>query len=129
MKQSTSERRMAENQVVFRRYNERVQRGFDEVRRIADEVGEGHLIQDDNTPVYFYCECSDETCRKRIKMLPDAFNQIHTKRNRFVILRGHEVSSIEKVVATRGDYCIVEKFKTPRENVESLHQTMVRNES
>ncbi len=35
MDESVSDRHMAENEFVFRQYNENVQKGFDELKRMA----------------------------------------------------------------------------------------------
>ncbi|HSH18690.1 MAG TPA: hypothetical protein VK978_04890 [Candidatus Saccharimonadales bacterium] len=129
MKQTLSARRMAENEVVFRQYNEGVQQGFDEIRQLAEESGQTYLVQADDTPLYFYCECSDENCQKRIKLKPSKYTEIHKRRNRFVIICGHETKLIEHVVGKHGGFCIVEKFQTPSEYAGGLHETEVDNSS
>jgi len=118
---------MAENEVVFRRYNEEVQRGFEEVRRLAEETSQQHIIHNEDTPLHFYCECSDENCRKRVMLSPSEYKKIHRNRAQFVIIRGHQTELIEEVVRTEGDYCIVKKFFTPPETVRVLHPTGVDN--
>jgi len=118
---------MAENEVVFRRYNEEVQRGIEEVRQLAEETNQEHIIHNEDTPLHFYCECSDENCHKRVLLSPSEYKKIHRNRAQFVIICGHQTEVIEEVVRTKGDYCIVKKFFTPPETVRVLHPTGLDN--
>jgi hypothetical protein len=123
MSETLSERRMAENEVVFRGYNEQVQKGFDKLKQLAKEDGQEKLLHTDDISLQFYCECSDENCRKRVKLPPNRYNEIHERRDHFVIIPGHEMKSIEHVIARQKDFWIVEKFVTPPETVVGLHTT------
>ena len=116
---------MAENEVVFRRYNERVRQNFDEVIKMAKESGQEYLVPEDDTKLHFYCECSDENCRQRIMMRPSVYNKIHTNRRQFTIVRGHETKIIERIVRTESNYCVVEKFIKPPETARQLNPTGV----
>ncbi len=127
MTQSASERRMVENEVVFREYNQRVQKKFDEIQRVATEDNQKHLIPTEDPTFQFYCECADENCRQRIPLKLSQYNEIHKKKDRFVIVSGHEVKSIEHVIKKNSDFWIVEKFYTPPDSVSGLHKTPVDN--
>jgi hypothetical protein len=127
MSESLSERRMVENEVVFRRHNENVQQGFDKIKKLAQETSQDFLEPDDDTPLYFYCECSDENCRQRILMKPSEHAKIHKDRYQFVLIPGHETTVIEQVIERTDDYNIVEKFNKPPESVGSLQPTDVDN--
>jgi hypothetical protein len=122
-----SERRMAENEVVFRKYNERIKKGFDELKRIAKEEGQEALVRDEDTPLHFYCECSDENCRQRIILKPSRYNEIHKHRDHFVVTYGHDVQSVERVIDGEADFCVVEKFHTPPKSSAKLHKTDLNN--
>lgn len=126
MTESISERRLAENEVVFRRYNERVLEGFNKLREIAEEDGLDYVL-DDDAPLQFYCECSDENCRNRVTLKPSRYDEIHQHRNRFVIITGHEVEKIEKIIKKEAEFCIVEKFTLPPESVRGLQVTDANN--
>ena len=102
-------RRMAQNEMVFREYNERIQRGFDELVQLAKQEGKSELSYDDNAPLHFYCECSDEKCEVRIMLTPRAYAHIHEQRNRFVVVKGHNIPAIERVVHANAHYSVVEK--------------------
>jgi hypothetical protein len=128
MANTPSERRMAENEVVFREYNENIQKGFDDIKRIAEEDGQSsHQFQLDAKPLKFYCECSDENCKKRILLKPSRYNDIHEHRDRFIILSGHEAESIERIIGKEADFFIVEKFMNPPESANGLNVTSLDN--
>ena len=118
---------MNENEVVFRKYNESIKKGFDELTRIAKEDGMETLFQPPDSPLYFYCECSDENCRERVQLKPSSYDAIHKHRARFVIVPGHETESIERIFDKKTGYDVVEKLVTPSESVTTLKKTEVDN--
>lgn len=118
---------MAENEVYFRQQNESVQEGFKSLIKLANEIGQEDLIQETDTPLHFYCECSDENCRERIVIKPSEYTKIHANRNQFVIVPNHEVTNIEKVVAETPEYFVVQKFLDLPEDVDSLNLTPIVN--
>lgn len=127
MSKSLSDQRMAENEVVFRQFNEKAQARVEEIKRVAIEEGEEALSKQYDVPLPFICECSDENCDKRIDLKPSRYKEIHLQRNSFVLIPGHEVTEIERVVVTQKDYVIVSKFVYPSANVSKLHKTDVDN--
>jgi hypothetical protein len=126
MTDSKARRQQIENEVVFRQYNERVQEQYEEIKAVAKQDKQEEFIPDD-TPLLFYCECSDENCRKRILLKPTVYTKLHKQRNRFVLITGHETSAIERVVKKDADYSVVEKFITPPKTASGLNQTDVDN--
>lgn len=127
MTDSLSEKRMAENEVIFRQYNEKIQQGFDNLNELATQTGQtDHSYYEDDS-LHFLCECSDENCRLRVQLRPSRYNEIHERRDHFVIVCGHETQSIEKVIGKETDFCIVEKFKKPPESASKLNKTDAQN--
>lgn len=122
-----SERRLAENQVVFREHNEKVQKGLDEANAIAAEEGAKPISFDTNLQLHFNCECSDENCRQRIKVTLNDYNEVHSVRDRFVIVCGHNVPNIEDVTQEEAEYCVVTKHKDPNQSPGSLNSTDIHN--
>jgi hypothetical protein len=104
MTESASERRLAENEVVFRQLNQELK---DRASHLFDEP------ENQDYPMRFYCECSDENCRARISLNPELHQKHHANPCRFVILPGHESLAIERVVEKHSDYWVVEKFEVP----------------
>ena len=120
-------RHMAENESVFREYNERIQKGFDELAALAKEEGRADLVFTDDTELQFYCECSDENCKQRITLRPSEYAQIHEQRKRFVLVKGHETHEIERIITHTTNYAVVEKTVAVPESVSALHTTSIEN--
>lgn len=123
---TASERRLVENEIVFRQLNEQIQKGIDEANRIAAEDEQSHLrIQQskDDDPLHFYCECADENCVRRVVLSHHDYNTIHRRRDHFVILPGHERPQVEDVVQREEGYFVVEKKIMPPEQVGSVFDT------
>jgi hypothetical protein len=129
MSKRLSERRIDENEVVFRRLNEQVKKGIDETNRIAIEENQKSMMidLDDETPLQFYCECSDENCTKRVVVDYAEYNKIHEQRDHFVVVPGHELAGTERVVRKEDEFNVVEKYGNPPENVKELHATDIKN--
>lgn len=114
MSLNAADRRKAQNEVIFKKHNQSIQAGFDEIKRLAEEDEQEYLIpKNGNTVLRFYCECADENCRLRILLTPNEYNKLHKKPDHFVIAPGHETQRIEKVVKRTPDYNIVEKELVP----------------
>ena len=47
---------MAANEVVFRQHNESIEQGFIEVRKLARETSQEHLIPQNDSELYFFCD-------------------------------------------------------------------------
>lgn len=114
MPESPADRRRAENEVMFRQENERVQK-FVQERSVARKRREPKL--------HFYCECFDENCRERIIMTPAKYQRLHDNRSRFVIKPGHRDGKIERVVRAEPEYLVIEKYMTPPDNANKLNRT------
>jgi transcription initiation factor TFIID subunit TAF12 len=125
-----SERRIAENEAVFRRLNETVHSAIEETDRIAVEENQLEFIvtpETEKTSLEFYCECADENCNARISINLKRYKEIHKNRNWFIVLPGHEIASQEKVVYWLPGYTVVEKNINPPENPEKLNPTKYNN--
>src|SRR5690242_16540044 len=107
MKTHDTLRRMTENEAVFRKHNETIQKGFDELRRLGEEDDQQYMAIPDDSPLQFYCECSDENCKQRVELKPSRYEEIHKIRNHFVLLPGHDVGSVETIVDKFNDYIVV----------------------
>jgi hypothetical protein len=86
----------AERQSLFRDLNERIR-----------ELGERFDLPDE--PVEVVCECGHRDCRETIALSATEYELVRQSPARFVVLRGHEMESVEHVVADKGEYLIVEK--------------------
>ncbi len=94
--------RMRRNEELMEQLNRRIERTLDEIRDEADE--------DPDAPMAFLCECSRLECRERIEMTPSRFDRIHRDPDLFMLVQGHEMPDIERVVDQEGDVLIVRKL-------------------
>jgi len=122
-----SQRRLAENEVIFRLYNESVQQRIDAFNKEAAEQGAAPLEIRGEEPLYFYCECSDESCNKRIRITLNDYNRIHKARDMFTIICGHEIKEFEDVIAQEEGYCVAKKHAPPPQQVKRLNPTELDN--
>jgi hypothetical protein len=97
----------AHNEEVFRSINERIEEG-------AKQHGVEQLLP-------FHCECATEACLETIELPPAEYDRIASHRARFVVVPGHEQSSVETVVESHSAYLVVEKTGEARAEVEREH--------
>lgn len=127
MLDSLSKRRMEENQLYFRRPNQKVAGGFDELKKIAKDQGDNELLKDADPIINFFCECSDEDCKQRIRFRPGRYRALHKNKSHFTIMPGHDVPEIEHIVESSKNYIIVEKYNTPKAKVKKPRPTNLNN--
>lgn len=127
MNKALSLRRLVENEVYFRQRNEHVVDGFKKLAEVAKEEGQDGYLPDMQIPIHFYCECADEKCRKRVKMTPKKYAQLHKNRSQFVILPTHNVPEVERIRQTEKNYLLVEKYDTPPKKVNTTKSTDLNN--
>ncbi len=120
MQESAADRRLAENEVIFREANLEAVESLAEVRKVEQS---DHIkpANEQNLNLYFYCECADDACRKRIKMSLSDYESNHRQSNQFILLPGHEIPKIEKVVKKEQSYFVVQKYMTPPRGVDKLN--------
>jgi hypothetical protein len=90
------EERLAMNEVLFRKANDRIDETAERQGRAAE-------------PIEFYCECSDRDCAERIPISAHEFETVRAKPTQFIVKPGHEVAEIEHVVLRNPLYQVVEK--------------------
>lgn len=100
--------RAGRNEEIFREVNARIEQG-------AELHGVG-------TPLPFHCECANAHCLSKIEILPREYEQVLQDPDRFVVVPGHEVPEVERVVEKRAGYLMVEKFGEAAREVESLQR-------
>jgi hypothetical protein len=102
-----SERRMAENELLFRHTNNKNK------KRHQRE----YPADDNELFIDFYCECSDRTCRERISISVEEYERAHKNNKQFIALPNHENKSIEQVIRKEGLFNVIEKYVDPAEVV------------
>jgi uncharacterized Zn finger protein len=93
----TSEKvRIGTTEAVFRSVNERI---AETAERFDSDAAE------------FVCECDDRACTHRVAAPLETYEHVREEPTRFLLAPGHENEDIEKIVANRRRYMIVEKFE------------------
>jgi hypothetical protein len=90
------ERRIAENEDLFRQVNERVKdlnRAFSVVLERGD----------------YLCECGNEACVDRVSLTPEEYERVRAEATHFVVAPGHVVRDVESVVYIGEGYEVVRK--------------------
>lgn len=93
------ERRLAENEALFREINEEVSRAASRLDEVAPS---DHRYE-------FFCECSGDSCRKEISMTLVEYEAVRANATRFAVFPGHEATDVERVVERGDRYHVVEK--------------------
>ena len=87
---------LARHQVVFREVNERI-------AKLGGQLDEPRFN-------LLICECSDPACAESLEITPQEYEAVRADPARFVVLRGHEMPEVERVVEDTGRYVVVEKL-------------------
>ena len=124
---SHAERRLIENEMIFRRSNEKVGDDLDKLDAKHIDEGNFDLIKEGDLELHFKCECSDENCTVRIPMLLSKYQEIHTDRDTFIVKPDHQVGPIEKVLKSTSVYNIVKKNNSIPEPDSTLNVTSIDN--
>lgn len=124
---SMAEQKQIENEMIFRRSNEKVGLDLDELDEMHREDGNYNLVRDEDLLLSFKCECSDENCEARISLLLSKYQRIHIDRDTFIVKTNHQVDPIEKVISTENEYSIVKKNNSTPEPGDRLNSTTIDN--
>lgn len=124
---SIAERRQIENEMIFRRINEKVGDDLGALDAMHIEDGNVHLITDEDLLLMFKCECSDENCSVRIPMKLSDYQTLHENRDTFIVKTNHQVDPIEKVIKEEDGYSVVKKNNTIKEPGSTLNDTTIDN--
>ena len=85
---------LAANEDLFRQINEKVE------SVAAAHGGDSHE---------FLCECSDPACSERVRLPLSEYRRVREDAARFIVVKGHVLNEIERVVESAKDHAIIEK--------------------
>ena len=103
--------------------NDKVKQGRTEslFRDVNERIAETAQHFDADT-TQFVCECSDPNCTHRLEATLDEYEEVRADGARFMLAPGHEDEDIERLVANRGRFDVVEKVqRTVRNTVKRLN--------
>ena len=88
------EERAVRNEVKFREINESIEQ----------------LTPADAGTFLIVCECARDDCMRVLEISHAAYEAVRGAPAHFVVTNGHELTDVERVVSTHGDYLVVEKI-------------------
>jgi hypothetical protein len=94
--------RRAQNEVLFREVNERV-----------EEVTTGLTVgygEDDALLIGFVCECGQEDCAEPLEVTHGKYEAVRRDPRHFLVFPGHEDTDLARVVERHGRFLVVEKL-------------------
>jgi hypothetical protein len=97
--------RIAQNEQVFRQINERIEAG--------------HWPADAAELVAFRCECASLGCNQLIELTLADYEAVRADSRHFVLVPGHEIPAVERIVDRRAAYLVVEKVGVAGEVAEA----------
>lgn len=124
---TSAEQKQIENEMIFRRMNEKVGTDLDALDAMHRKDGNHDLVRDDDFALMFKCECSDENCEIRIPMRLSKYREIHVNRDTFIVKPNHQVDPIEKVLQENDDFNVVKKNNSTPEPNDTLKDTTIDN--
>ncbi len=90
------ERRLAENETIFRSVNERIE-------HLARPQGDdAHVFE-------FLCECSNLDCTLRLPLTIAEYEEVRSDPTVFVVAPGHDLPEIEEIVHKTSTHQVVKK--------------------
>lgn len=98
---SEAAHRIAANEVVLREVNERI------AEKTSDLEARG--LSSANETSEYLCSCGRPDCDQSIALTLEEFEAAHARADQFVIVPGHEVPSVDEVVAEYEGYSVVRK--------------------
>ncbi|HET9507850.1 MAG TPA: hypothetical protein VFO81_07890 [Gaiellaceae bacterium] len=104
---SKRDERLAQNEVMFRRVNERI---VSDLRARRD--GGSHELE-------IVCECSDRDCLRVLRIEVAEYEWLRLNPRRFAVLPGHEAPAVEDVVERHDRFVVVEKHAETHGQVDA----------
>jgi hypothetical protein len=90
------ERRVGENESLFRHVNERTKQVNETFAQLTDTFD-------------VVCECGRIECLERITLSPEKYVEVRAEPTRFLVVPGHEIPETETVVEKGAGYVVVRK--------------------
>jgi hypothetical protein len=98
------EHRVARNHELFRDVNERIY-------SLTEEFG-SHPA-DDGLSLAFVCECGNVNCTSPVLIETDDYSRIRSHPAQYLVLAGHELPDLERVIEANSHYVVVERSEVP----------------
>lgn len=86
--------KLVRNQILFREVNERLR----------------ETVSASEESVEFLCECSNEDCIETVELGLADYERIRSNSNLFVVVLGHELPEVERIVDQGEGFLLVQKI-------------------
>jgi hypothetical protein len=85
--------------------------GFNEAayRKVNEAIEAGARSSDPSAALAVRCECGSLGCNGLIPLTVGEYEAVRAGPRRFVLLQGHEIAEVERVVERHENYVVVEK--------------------
>ena len=89
------ERRIGQNEVLFREVNERIER-LSQSLQSTDSIS-------------ILCECGDASCAEQVEVSLSEYERVRQDPTLFFVRPGHELNDVEHIVERHGEHNVVRK--------------------
>jgi hypothetical protein len=96
----SQEERLALNEARVREVNETIESANEKL---------GPAPGEDGLALHILCECGTRGCDQLVQISSEEYREVRGEATRFVVVPGHEQARIERVVADKRRFAIVEK--------------------
>jgi hypothetical protein len=103
------ERRLAENETLFREVNERV-----------DDTAAHFVGEDGDSTNEYFCECANADCTFRVRLTHSQYASVRADPKQFVVLPLHYTPEVETLVTKNDGHWLVRKTGEAGEYVAEL---------
>ena len=101
---SERERRVGQNEALFREVNERLEQLN---QTFADMTGGFEIV----------CECGDEGCAEMFSIATREYEDMRRDPTEFAVIRGHDIADVDLILEHRDGYDLVRKRAGDAERV------------
>src|SRR5258705_13670028 len=88
---------------------ERIARNESAYRDVNEAINAGRAEQSADPPAPFVCECGKLGCNELVELTLAEYEAVRSNPRRFVMLDGHEIPEVERVVERHERYVVAEK--------------------
>jgi hypothetical protein len=103
------ERRMTENETLFREVNERV-----------EDTATQFVGDDEDSKHEYFCECANPHCTFRVTLTHAQYESVRANPKQFVVLPDHFTPEVETLVTKNEGHWLVRKTGEAGDYVEKL---------
>jgi hypothetical protein len=78
-------------------------------RGVNERIEAGQWPGERDQPVAFRCECGSIRCNRLVELTLEEYEAVRADAKQFVVLVGHEIPAVERIVDREPAFVVVEK--------------------